>query len=175
MKKINVLLTGALLGALSLSTQAENKWTVLFDGKKVAGLRGYGQKTFPEKSWKVENGTLKTMTRGQGGQQRRIEGAGERREARGEQRPAPQREGDGEARQQRAEDEQREQQRGRDLAHHGCAPVRWERRTIACTSRARPCRARSAANSGIRLFSRKRAGTPAVSVDPSSVAQAAAA
>ena len=70
MKKINVLLTGALLGALSLSTQAENKWTVLFDGKKGAGLRGYGQKAFPEKSWKVENGTLKTITRGQGGQPR---------------------------------------------------------------------------------------------------------
>tara|TARA_B100000579_G_C22808146_1_gene843698 strand:+ start:790 stop:1482 length:693 start_codon:yes stop_codon:yes gene_type:complete len=70
MKLINTLLTGALLGVLTFSVQAEQKWTVLFDGKKVTDLRGYGQKTFPEKAWKVENGTLKTLTRGQGGQPR---------------------------------------------------------------------------------------------------------
>jgi len=68
MKNNNTLLLGALLGVLMVSAQAEDKWTVLFDGKKVAGLRGYGQKVFPEKSWKVEGGTLKTITRGQGGQ-----------------------------------------------------------------------------------------------------------
>ena len=56
MKLINTLLTGALLGGLTFSVQAEQKWTVLFDGKKVTGLRGYGQKAFPEKAWKVENG-----------------------------------------------------------------------------------------------------------------------
>ena len=70
MKLINTLLTGALLGVLTFSVQAEQKWTVLFDGKKVTDLRGYGQKAFPEKAWKVENGTLKTLTRGQGGQPR---------------------------------------------------------------------------------------------------------
>ncbi len=70
MKNNNTLLLVALLGALMVSAQAEDKWATLFDGKKVTGLRGYGQKVFPEKSWKVEKGTLKTITRGQGGQPR---------------------------------------------------------------------------------------------------------
>ena len=66
MKIINI----TLLALLALPLAAEEKWTVLFDGKKVNGLRGYGQKAFPEKAWEVENGTLKTLTRGQGGQPR---------------------------------------------------------------------------------------------------------
>lgn len=60
MKITYTLLLGAFLGTLALSAQAGEKWTVLFDGKKVSGLRGYGQKTMTE-SWAVKDGTLKTV------------------------------------------------------------------------------------------------------------------
>ncbi len=36
-------------------------WTVLFDGEKTYGLRGYKQSDFPWDSWAIENGTLKTI------------------------------------------------------------------------------------------------------------------
>ena len=70
MKKTNILLLGTLTLALNLTAQAADKWTTLFDGKKVTGLRGYGQTGFPENSWKVENSTLKTIPRSKGGQPR---------------------------------------------------------------------------------------------------------
>ena len=70
MKKNYTLLVMALMGLIITSAKSEDKWIILFNGKKVTGLRGYGQKGFPEKAWKVENGTLKTITRGQGGQPR---------------------------------------------------------------------------------------------------------
>ena len=70
MKNINALLMGALISATTLTAQAEGKWITLFDGKKVTGLRGYGQKGFPSGGWKVENGTIKTIPRGQGGKPR---------------------------------------------------------------------------------------------------------
>jgi hypothetical protein len=70
MKKNYTLLVMALMGLIITSAKSEDKWITLFNGKKVTGLRGYGQKGFPEKAWKVENGTLKTITRGQGGQPR---------------------------------------------------------------------------------------------------------
>ncbi|HIL23832.1 MAG TPA: DUF1080 domain-containing protein, partial [Verrucomicrobia bacterium] len=70
MKKTNLLLAGALFLVLNLSAQAEGKWITLFDGKKVTGLRGYGQKGFPDGGWKVENGTIKTIPRGKGGKPR---------------------------------------------------------------------------------------------------------
>ena len=70
MKKTNILLLGALTLALNLAAQAAEKWTTLFDGKKVTGLRGYGQKGFPEKGWKVVDGALKTIPRSKGGQPR---------------------------------------------------------------------------------------------------------
>ena len=70
MKNINALLMGALISAATLTAQAEGKWITLFDGKKVTGLRGYGQKDFPDGGWKVENGTIKTIPRGQGGKPR---------------------------------------------------------------------------------------------------------
>ena len=53
MKNTKLLLVGALTLALNLSAQAEDKWITLFDGKKVTGLRGYGQKGFPDGGWKV--------------------------------------------------------------------------------------------------------------------------
>ena len=70
MKKNYTLLVMVLMGLIITSAKSEDKWITLFNGKKVTGLRGYGQKGFPEKAWKVENGTLKTITRGQGGQPR---------------------------------------------------------------------------------------------------------
>jgi len=70
MKNINALLMGALISATTLTAQAEGKWITLFDGKKVTGLRGYGQKGFPSGGWKVENGTIKTIPRGKGGKPR---------------------------------------------------------------------------------------------------------
>tara|TARA_Y100001968_G_scaffold52378_1_gene43302 strand:- start:622 stop:1314 length:693 start_codon:yes stop_codon:yes gene_type:complete len=70
MKKNYTLLVMALMGLIITSAKSEDKWITLFNGKKVTGLRGYGQKGFPEKAWKVEAGTLKTITRGQGGQPR---------------------------------------------------------------------------------------------------------
>ena len=68
MKKNYILLTMALMGLIITSAKSEDKWITLFNGKKVTGLRGYGQEGFPEKAWKVEAGTLKTITPGQGGQ-----------------------------------------------------------------------------------------------------------
>ena len=70
MKKNYTLLVMALMGLIITSAKSEDKWITLFNGKKVTGLRGYGQKGFPEKAWKVEAGTLKTITRNQGGQPR---------------------------------------------------------------------------------------------------------
>ena len=68
MKKNYILLTMALMGLIITSAKSEDKWITLFNGKKVTGLRGYGQEGFPEKAWKVEAGTLKTITPGRGGQ-----------------------------------------------------------------------------------------------------------
>ena len=70
MKNTNILLLGALSLALNLSVQAEGKWITLFDGKKVTGLRGYGQKEFPGSGWRVGDGTLKTIPRNKGGKPR---------------------------------------------------------------------------------------------------------
>lgn len=33
-------------------------WKLLFDGKKIEGWRNYGDESFPEKGWVIENGTL---------------------------------------------------------------------------------------------------------------------
>ena len=39
--------------------ETQTDWTYLFDGKKVNGLRGYRQDSFPD-SWEIINGTMKT-------------------------------------------------------------------------------------------------------------------
>ncbi|MBR90772.1 MAG: hypothetical protein CMO66_05830 [Verrucomicrobiales bacterium] len=70
MKHTLLTLACAALLAMSFTVQAEEKWTVLFDGKKVSGLRGYGQKEFPEMGWKIVDGTLKTIPRNKGGRPR---------------------------------------------------------------------------------------------------------
>jgi len=47
-------------------TYKDGKWEVLFDGKDTAKWRGYKSEKFPEKGWKVEDGTLRHVA-GQGG------------------------------------------------------------------------------------------------------------
>ncbi len=43
----------------------KSTWVVLFDGKSADAFRGYKRDSFPDKSWKVENGTLKTIPGGE--------------------------------------------------------------------------------------------------------------
>ncbi|SVB08751.1 uncharacterized protein METZ01_LOCUS161605 [marine metagenome] len=59
MKKISIFLI--LLAGCSSSSE----WTVLFDGEKVNGLKGYKQTGFPSDDWVIVGGTLKTIP-GQG-------------------------------------------------------------------------------------------------------------
>lgn len=40
---------------------SNNTWDILFDGKKVLGMRGYKMDNFPLDSWKIEDGSLKTI------------------------------------------------------------------------------------------------------------------
>jgi Domain of Unknown Function (DUF1080) len=44
----------------------QGKWEVLFDGKAVDKWRGYKTNSFPQESWKVEDGALKTIRGGHG-------------------------------------------------------------------------------------------------------------
>jgi len=56
MNKFNTLfITLFIIGCSS-----NNDWTVLFDGERVTGLRGYKQVGFPN-SWEIVDGTLKTI------------------------------------------------------------------------------------------------------------------
>ena len=55
MKKISLLLL--LLAGCSSNPE----WTVLFDGKKINGLRGFKQLGFPSDDWTIVNGELKTI------------------------------------------------------------------------------------------------------------------
>ena len=56
MNKFNILfITLFIIGCSS-----NNDWTVLFDGERVTGLRGYKQVGFPN-SWEIVDGTLKTI------------------------------------------------------------------------------------------------------------------
>ena len=55
MKKVFTLFTTILISSCAINS----KWTVLFDGETVKGLRVYRQTEIPD-SWEVVNGTLKT-------------------------------------------------------------------------------------------------------------------
>ena len=56
MNKFNILfITLFIIGCSS-----NNDWTVLFDGERVTGLRGYKEVGFPN-SWEIVDGTLKTI------------------------------------------------------------------------------------------------------------------
>jgi hypothetical protein len=61
-KNLNILLTVFIIISLLIIVgfSSNSKWTVLFDGKTVKGLRGYKQSGFPD-SWEVIDGTLKTV------------------------------------------------------------------------------------------------------------------
>ena len=39
----------------------KGKWKVLFDGQSTDAWRGFRQDSFPNKTWKVEDGTLRTI------------------------------------------------------------------------------------------------------------------
>ncbi len=54
--------------ALNTLSQAEKDdgWILLFDGITTKGWRGYGNKTFPETGWKVDDGTLHVIATGKG-------------------------------------------------------------------------------------------------------------
>jgi len=41
-------------------------WQLLFDGETTAGWRGYNLEAFPEKGWKIEDGTLQVVGAGTG-------------------------------------------------------------------------------------------------------------
>ena len=60
MKKLAGLL---LMLAISCSAAMakKRKWKVLFDGKSTDAWRGFKQDSFPDKGWRVEDGTLKTV------------------------------------------------------------------------------------------------------------------
>ena len=62
MKNLNILLTVFIIISLLIIVgfSSNSKWTVLFDGKTVKGLRGYKQSGFPD-SWEIVDGTLKTI------------------------------------------------------------------------------------------------------------------
>jgi hypothetical protein len=51
-----------MLAISSYPTQAKKgKWIVLFDGKSTDAWRGFRQDSFPNKTWKVEGETLRTI------------------------------------------------------------------------------------------------------------------
>ena len=59
-KKLSAL---ALILAFSFSPALakKSKWKVLFDGKSTDSWRGFRQDSFPDRTWKVEAGTLTTV------------------------------------------------------------------------------------------------------------------
>ena len=45
-------------------SKTNTSWTILFDGQKVTGMRGFKMGSFPWGGWAIENGTLKTLPEG---------------------------------------------------------------------------------------------------------------
>jgi Domain of Unknown Function (DUF1080) len=43
------------------ATAKKGKWKVLFDGKSTDAWRGFKQDSFPDKAWKVEGGTFRSV------------------------------------------------------------------------------------------------------------------
>ena len=56
----NKIKTIIILGLLIIGCSSNNDWTVLFDGERVTGLRGYKEVGLPN-SWEIVDGTLKTI------------------------------------------------------------------------------------------------------------------
>lgn len=62
-----LLLTSlALILAGCASPKSDSDWIVLFDGKSADAFRGYKHDSFPDKAWRVEDGSLKTIVGGEG-------------------------------------------------------------------------------------------------------------
>ncbi len=47
-------------------SEIDDGWVLLFDGKSTENWRGYNNESFPEKGWKVDDGTLMVMGTGKG-------------------------------------------------------------------------------------------------------------
>ena len=62
---LSVILASLPAASVSLAGADANgkpgKWQVLFDGKSVDNWRGYKLNSFPDHSWKVEAGSIKTI------------------------------------------------------------------------------------------------------------------
>ena len=67
---LSLILASLFAASFSLSgadaKAKPGKWKVLFDGKSVDKWRGYKMNSFPDHSWKVEDGALKTIAGAEG-------------------------------------------------------------------------------------------------------------
>ncbi len=54
----------AMLFCFFMLTCAQNEWIILFDGTSTDAWRGFQRSDFPTGGWQVENGSLKTVVRG---------------------------------------------------------------------------------------------------------------
>jgi hypothetical protein len=64
LKAVVISSTLIFAGCASPKADSNSKWIVLFDGTSTDAFRGYKRDSFPDKGWKVENGTLKTIPGG---------------------------------------------------------------------------------------------------------------
>jgi len=67
---LSVLLTGAVGHAADnhlTAVEKEAGWKLLFDGKSLTGWRSYAKPDGPKQGWVVENGILKCVANGHGG------------------------------------------------------------------------------------------------------------
>ena len=67
---LSVMLASLPIGSSSLhgagAKAKPGKWQVLFDGKSVDKWRGYKMSSFPDHSWKVQDGAIKTIAGAEG-------------------------------------------------------------------------------------------------------------
>jgi hypothetical protein len=62
MKVYYIIFYTALLFLVSASFAQDSYWEVLFDGTSTDAFRGYKMESFPDQSWKVEDGALVAQT-----------------------------------------------------------------------------------------------------------------
>jgi len=78
MKTFNLLISFVLIAFIASSCvssggdkeekakEAEDEWTILFDGTSTENFRGYNKEEFPESGWVIEDGALKCIGSGEG-------------------------------------------------------------------------------------------------------------